>query len=50
MPPETGDTQPIMRMVELLPAPFGPEETERLAGLDHEVDAVDRDEADRSAS
>ena len=41
---ERGDTQPIMRIVELLPAPFGPEEAERLARLDREVDAVDRDE------
>ncbi len=39
-----GETQPIIRIVDVLPAPFGPEETERLAGLDLEVDAGDRDE------
>ena len=39
-----GDTQPIMRMVELLPAPLGPEEAERLAPAHVDVDAVDRDE------
>ena len=49
-PSETGETHPIMRMVEVLPAPFGPEEAERLARLDVEVDAVDRDERRRSAS
>ena len=38
------DTQPIIRMVDVLPAPFGPEEAERLTRLDLEVDAVDRDE------
>ena len=38
------DTQPIIRMVDVLPAPFGPEEAERLARLHLEVDAVDRDE------
>ena len=44
MPPDTGETQPIIRIVEVLPAPFGPEEAERLAGRDVEVDAVDRGE------
>ena len=40
----TGDEQAIIRIVEVLPAPFGPEEAERLAGVDVEVDAVDRGE------
>ena len=40
-PPLTGDMQAIIRMVEVLPAPFGPEEAERLAPGDLEVDAVD---------
>ena len=40
----TGETQPIMRMVEVLPAPFGPEEAERLTALQVEVDRVDRSE------
>ena len=44
VPPLTGETQPIIRIVELLPAPFGPEEAERLAAPDVEVDSVDRDE------
>ena len=44
MPAVTGETQPIMRMVELLPAPFGPEEAEGFAATDVEVDAVDGDE------
>ena len=39
------DTQPIIRIVDVLPAPFGSEEPERLPRLDAEVDAVDRDEA-----
>ena len=36
--------QAIIRMVEVLPAPFGPEEPVGLAPADLEVDAVDGDE------
>ena len=44
VPDVIGETQPIIRIVEVLPAPFGPEEAERLARRDVEVDAVDGDE------
>ena len=40
-----GETQPIIRIVEDLPAPFGPEEAERLAPVQVEIDPVDRREA-----
>ena len=40
----TGDTHPIMRIVEVLPAPFGPRNPNASPGCDAEVDAVDRDE------
>ncbi len=38
----TGETVAIMRIVVVLPAPFGPEEAEDLAAAHLEVDAVDR--------
>mgnify|MGYP003694040109 CR=1 FL=1 len=40
-PADGGETHPIIRIVDVLPAPFGPEEAEGLAALDVEVDAVD---------
>ena len=40
-PAVSGETQPIIRIVDVLPAPFGPEEAERFAGGDVEVDGVD---------
>ena len=43
-PPVSGETQPIMRIVEVLPAPFGPRNPNASPLLDVEVDAVDRDE------
>ena len=49
VPPVTGETQAIMRMVEDLPAPFGPEDAERLAPVQVEVDAVDRGEGGAAA-
>ena len=44
VPPLTGETQPIIRIVELLPAPFGPRKPNASPALDVEVDAVDGDE------
>ncbi len=44
VPEVTGDTAPIIRIVELFPAPFGPEEPERLPLANLEVDGVDGDE------
>ena len=41
MPAVTGETQPIMRMVEVLPAPLGPRKPKASPGCDVEVDAVD---------
>ena len=40
----TGETQPIMRMVEVFPAPFGPRKPKASPRCDVEVDPVDRDE------
>ena len=39
-----GETQPIIRIVDDLPAPFGPRNPNASPRLDVEVDAVDRDE------
>nr|BFE75772.1 hypothetical protein GCM10020092_090730 [Actinoplanes digitatis] len=44
MPAVGGETQPIIRIVELLPSAVGAEEAERLAALHVDVDAVDRGE------
>ena len=44
VPSVTGETQPIMRIVEVFPAPFGPRKPERLASLEVEVDLVDSGE------
>ena len=44
VPPLSGLMHEIIRMVDVLPAPFGPEEPERLALGDAEVDPVDGDE------
>ena len=41
VPSLTGETQPIIRIVEVLPAPFGPRKPNDLAGRDVEVDGVD---------
>jgi hypothetical protein len=43
-----GETQPIIRIVEDLPAPFGPRKAERLAAVQVEIDPVDRREAAES--
>ena len=44
MPAVTGETQPIIRIVEVLPAPFGPRKPNASPGRDVEVDPVDRRE------
>ena len=44
VPAVGGETQPIMRIVELLPAPFGPRKPNASPCCDVEVDAVDRRE------
>ena len=44
VPPDGGETQPIIRIVDVLPGAVRSEEAERLAALDVEVDAVDGDE------
>ena len=44
VPSVTGETQPIMRIVERLARAVRAEEAERLAALDVEVDPVDGDE------
>ena len=41
MPPLGGETAPIIRIVELLPAPFGPRKPNVSPALDREVDPVD---------
>ena len=43
-PPLAGETAPIIRIVELLPAPFGPRKPNVSPRVDREVDPVDRDE------
>ena len=40
----TGETQPIIRIVEDLPAPFGPRNPNASPRRDLDVDAVDRGE------
>ena len=44
VPPLIGETQPIIRIVEVLPAPLGPRNPNDSPRRDVEVDAVDRDE------
>ena len=43
-PAVIGETQPIIRIVEVLPAPFGPRKPNDSPGRDVEVDRVDRHE------
>ena len=40
VPPDGGETQPIIRIVDVLPAPFGPRKPKASPRLDVEVDAV----------
>ena len=44
VPSVTGETQPIMRIVDVFPAPFGPRKPNASPALEVEVDPVDGDE------